>query len=143
MKHFRPLCLTALLGAAVPLGAGAQTAPTNINPAQLYYQAFLVAPDLPQADSDYLWTNEWQGRQLPERFGKIMASYDNEFRLLRAAAWSPCCSAQRARNLAVRTAALARPKCGRSVWGPQLVSMPQSQGTVERAAARSRRNSLS
>ena len=92
MKHLRSLCLTALLVAAVALGAGAQTAPTNINPAQLYYQAFLVAPDLPQADSDYLWTNEWQGQQLPERFGKIMASYDNEFRLLRAAARSavPC-----------------------------------------------------
>ena len=92
MKHIRSLCLTALLAAAVPLGAGAQNAPTNINPAQLYYQAFLVAPDLPQADSDYLWTNEWQGRQLPERYGKIMAGYDNEFRLLRAAARStvPC-----------------------------------------------------
>src|ERR1019366_2902678 len=49
-------------------------------------------PDLSPADNDYLWTNEWQGRELPERFGKIMDSYDNEFRLVRQAARStvPC-----------------------------------------------------
>jgi hypothetical protein len=92
MKHLQSLCLTALLAVTLPRVAGAQSSPTNLNPAQLYYQAFLVAPDLSQADSEYLWGTEWQGQQLPERFGKIMASYDNEFRLLRAAARStvPC-----------------------------------------------------
>jgi hypothetical protein len=41
-----------------------------------------------EADHDFIWTNEWQGVQLPERFGKLVSGYDNEFKLLRAAARS-------------------------------------------------------
>jgi hypothetical protein len=92
MNTLKSICLSLLVVAGVSAGASAQPSATNINPALLYYQAFLVAPDLSEADSDYLWTKEWQGQQLPERFGKIMAGYDNEFRLVRQAARStvPC-----------------------------------------------------
>jgi hypothetical protein len=87
-----PIYLSLLVLAGALAGARGQSSATNINPALLYYQAFLVAPDLSPADSDFLWTKEWQGQQLPERFGKIMAGYDNEFRLVRQAARStvPC-----------------------------------------------------
>jgi len=92
MKPPISICLSLLVVASVVAGASGQPSATNINPALLYYQAFLVAPDLPQADSDYLWTKEWQGQELPERFGKLMAGYDNEFKLVRLAARSavPC-----------------------------------------------------
>jgi hypothetical protein len=65
---------------------------TDINPALLYYQAFLVKPDLSQADRDYLFTNEWWGASLPRRFGQLIADYDNQFALLRQAAHAtvPC-----------------------------------------------------
>ena len=92
MNTLKSICLSLLVVAGVSAGASGQPSATNINPALLYYQAFLVAPDLSEADHDYLWTKEWQGQQLPERFGKIMAGYDNEFRLVRQAARStvPC-----------------------------------------------------
>src|ERR1035441_2411610 len=92
MNTLKSICLSLLVVAGVSAGASAQPSATNINPALLYYQAFLVAPDLPQADSDYLWTKEWQGQELPERYGKLMAGYDNEFKLVRQAARSavPC-----------------------------------------------------
>jgi hypothetical protein len=79
------LFLTALVATATGAGASAQLATTNINPALLYYQGFLVAPEVSEADHDFIWTNEWQGVQLPDRFGKIVGGYDNEFKLLRAA----------------------------------------------------------
>jgi hypothetical protein len=92
MNTLKSICLSLLVVAGVSAGASGQPSATNINPALLYYQAFLVAPDLPQADSDYLWTKEWQGQELPERYGKLMAGYDNEFKLVRQAARSavPC-----------------------------------------------------
>jgi len=86
MKSLKSICLSLLVVAGISIGASGQPSATNINPALLYYQAFLVAPDLSEADSDYLWTKEWRGQELPERFGKIMAGYDNEFRLVRQAA---------------------------------------------------------
>jgi len=51
-----------------------------------------VAPDLSQADRDYLFTTEWRGQKLPERFGELVARYDNEFKLVRQAAQAtvPC-----------------------------------------------------
>jgi hypothetical protein len=92
MNSLKSICLSLLVVAGVSAGANGQPSATNINPALLYYQAFLVAPDLSEADSDFLWTKEWKGQELPERFGKLMAGYDNEFRLVRQAARStvPC-----------------------------------------------------
>lgn len=92
MNTLKSVCLSWLVVTGVVAGASGQPSATNINPALLYYQAFLVAPDLSEADHDFLWTKEWQGQALPERFGKLMAGYDNEFRLLRQAARAavPC-----------------------------------------------------
>jgi len=92
MKAINSIFLAFLITASAEFGAGAQSVTNTINPALLYYQAFLVAPDLSEADSDYLWTNEWHGQQLPEQFGILMAGYDNEFKLVRDAALStaPC-----------------------------------------------------
>jgi len=91
MKTLTSICSVLVLAAGLA-GAYGQSFATNINPALLYYQGFLVAPDLSESDSDFLWTKEWEGQVLPERFGKIMAGYDDQFRLVRAAARStvPC-----------------------------------------------------
>lgn len=75
------------------VGARAEPFRTDINPALLYGRAFLLAPDLSQADSDYLLnTNIWQGKLFPERASKLLGQYDNEFKLIRQAAHStvPC-----------------------------------------------------
>jgi hypothetical protein len=88
MKALHSILFASFTIAAAQAGTNGQPLATNINPAQLYYQAFLVAPEVSEADHDFVWTNEWQGQQLPERFGKIVESYDNEFQLLRKAAHS-------------------------------------------------------
>ncbi len=91
MRTLRPISLAALLVTISLAAAPGQQSPTNINPALLYYQAFDVAPKLTEADDDY-FTNTWQLRRLPERFGELVARHDNEFKLLRKAARSaaPC-----------------------------------------------------
>jgi hypothetical protein len=76
----------SLLVIGVVVGARGESFRTDINPALLYGRAFLLTPDLAQADSDYLFTNNWQGQRLPERVGKLLAQYDNEFKLVRQAA---------------------------------------------------------
>jgi hypothetical protein len=80
--------LALLVIGAVVIGVRGESFRTDINPALLYGRAFLLAPDLPRADSDYLFTNNWQGQRLPERVGKLLAQYDNEFKLVRQAAHS-------------------------------------------------------
>jgi hypothetical protein len=92
MKAINSIFLASLIITASCVGASGQASTNNINPAQLYYQAFLVAPEVSEADHDYMWTNEWQGQHLPDRFGQLVAGFDNEFKLLRAAARSsaPC-----------------------------------------------------
>src|SRR5580700_7483910 len=66
---------------------------TDINPALLYYRAFEVASQ-PMAESnlDYLYSKEGSSEQIPERFGPILACYDNQFKLVRQAAQQtvPC-----------------------------------------------------
>ena len=81
-----------LVGWAV-VGAGAQTPRTDINPALLYYQAFLVAPEpTSEADDNYLGSKVGRSERLPDRFAPIAAGYDNQFRLVRQAAraHAPC-----------------------------------------------------
>jgi len=70
-------------------GAGEESFRTDINPALQYYQAFLLAPEpMSQADQDYLGTKDGRRWKLPERYGKIVAGYDNQFKLLRQVARS-------------------------------------------------------
>jgi hypothetical protein len=66
---------------------------TDINPALLYYQAFLLAPEpMSEADSDYLYSREGAMQKLPQRYDSVFHRYDNEFQLVRQAARAtvPC-----------------------------------------------------
>lgn len=82
----KSICLVLAMMGAVIVGARGESVRTDINPALLYGRAFLLAPDLSREDSDYLFTNTWQGQRLSERAGKLLAQYDNEFKLIRQAA---------------------------------------------------------
>jgi hypothetical protein len=88
MKSLSSLSLALLiaLGSAAP--APAQEFRTDINPALLYYQAFILAADLPKADQDYLFDGqEWsRGQKLPERFGKLISYYGKQLRYAHQAA---------------------------------------------------------
>jgi hypothetical protein len=93
MKTVKSLCLSALVLAGATVGAGGQSFRTDINPALLYQQAFLVAPTpMAEADMDYLYSKEGLSQKLPDRFDRSFAGYDDEFRLLRQArqATVPC-----------------------------------------------------
>ncbi len=93
MKALRTICLSLLITAGGLAGASGQPAPANINPALLYYQAYLVAPDpLPQAEWDYLSSYEGRSQPLPARYDGVLGGYDNQFRLVRraASATAPC-----------------------------------------------------
>jgi len=83
-----------LAGGAVASQAllGGETFRTDINPALLYYQGFSLRPELSQADHDYLFTNEWRGKVLDDRFLALIPTYKNSFKLFRRAAKAqvPC-----------------------------------------------------
>src|SRR6266571_3730064 len=92
MKTMKSICWLTCIVIAGAVGANGGQFRTDINPALKFYQAFIVAPNLPQAERDYLFTNDWRGQKLPERFGELVARYDNEFKLVRQAAQAtvPC-----------------------------------------------------
>jgi hypothetical protein len=92
MKNPKTICLLTLILTGTVLGSRAEPYRTDINPALLYYQSFIMGAQLPQADHDYLFTNQWQGQQLPARFGELVSQSDNEFKLVRQAAHAtvPC-----------------------------------------------------
>ena len=79
--------------ALAPL-AGSHQCRTDINPALRYYQAFIEAPSLPEADHQYLFAREteWRGQHLEPSFGELVSKYDYQFRFLREAARAevPC-----------------------------------------------------
>jgi hypothetical protein len=88
-----PIYLSLLVLAGARPGARGEDFRTDINPALLYYQAFLVTPDLEPADRDYLLvTNNWRFQRPTPRFGELVARYDAQFRLVRQAAHAtvPC-----------------------------------------------------
>ena len=93
MRTLKSICLSVLTVTVALVGAAGQPSSTNINPALLYYQAFLVAPEpLPQSEWDYLSSYEGRSQPLPARYAGILAGYDNQFRLVRQAAQAtaPC-----------------------------------------------------
>jgi hypothetical protein len=93
MKTISLICLSLFLVAGVGPTASAAEFRTNINPALLYYSSFLVAPQpMAAADSDYFHSKAGIGKNLPDRFGAIVAGYDDQFRLVRQAAHAtaPC-----------------------------------------------------
>jgi hypothetical protein len=93
MKTTKMILLTlGLVGASV-VGQAGEPFRTDINPALLYYQAFLAAPEpMSSADMDYLFSPAARTQPLPERFGKLFSGYDNQFKLVRQAAQAevPC-----------------------------------------------------
>ena len=93
VKTVKSICILLLVAGGGLAGASQESLRTDINPALLYYQAFLLAPEpMSQADNDHLGTKEGHRWKLPERYGKILAGYDNQFKLVRQAARStaPC-----------------------------------------------------
>jgi hypothetical protein len=94
MKSMKLIGLSCLIG-MVAAADIASSAPfrTDINPAMLYYQAINLTPDLSAVDRDYLFADtEWRVQRLPDRFGDLLARYDNQFKLVRQAAQAtvPC-----------------------------------------------------
>jgi hypothetical protein len=89
-KHFILFACALIMSAAT--SGRCETARTDINPALTYYQAFSARPELSTADSDFLFTNVWQGQKLPDRVGQLLGSYDSSFNLIRQASHStaPC-----------------------------------------------------
>jgi hypothetical protein len=93
MKKMKIVCLSLLVLTGSLSGARGEDFRTDINPALMYYRAFLVATEpLSDADRNYLDTKGGKENKLPERFGKIVSGFDNEFLLVRQAAHSkvPC-----------------------------------------------------
>ncbi len=93
MKTAKTVGLGLLAVTLSTAGWGAETVRTDINPALLYYQAFLLAPEpMPSSDMDYLFSAPGRSQPLPERFGKIFAGYDSQFKLVRRAVQAkvPC-----------------------------------------------------
>ncbi len=92
MKTMKSICLPLLMVTGAIVSARSESIRTDINPALRYNQAFMVAPDLSQADRDCLMTNEWRGQKLPDRFGELVGRYNNQFILVRPAAHAtvPC-----------------------------------------------------
>jgi hypothetical protein len=93
MKTIKLTCISLLILTGTILISRAEPYRTDINPALLYYRAFLLAPDpISDVDRDYLWSKEGKEKKLPERFGQIVAGYDHQFLLVRQAAHAtvPC-----------------------------------------------------
>src|ERR1700722_4954637 len=59
---------------------------TDINPALRYWEAFMMAQNVQLSIRDRLNTNEWRGQPLPAKFEELVSAYDQQFRLIRAAA---------------------------------------------------------
>ena len=93
MKRVSAIVVSALAMAGLTANAEEADFRTDINPALLYYQAFLVAPDPMSATNlDYLYSKEGRSQPLPERFGALAAGYNSQFKLVRRAAQAkmPC-----------------------------------------------------
>jgi len=86
MKPIHHLSIALFLGLAAITGARGDMA---INPALLYYQAFLLEPHQSDADRDYLFTNNWSGMTLPERVGSLTDEYSSMAGMLKRAAQQP------------------------------------------------------
>ena len=86
MKIFALLCLLLSLCARTAAAAPDETFRTDINPALIYFQAFMLAPVLADANRDYLFTNNWWGFHQPEKFGSLISGYNQEMKYLHRAA---------------------------------------------------------
>src|SRR5690348_1570491 len=92
MKNLKIMLALLVIAVSVVLRLQGEPTRTDINPAMKYYQAFLVAPNMSEAELDYLATNSLWSTTLPPRFGELVGRYDAEFKLLGEAAKAsvPC-----------------------------------------------------
>jgi len=94
MKLLKSIALWLLFLTVAASGLAGEAARTDINPALLYYQAFLLAPEISKEDRSYLFeSQDWsRGQKLPERFGDLVSYYGKQLRYARQAATStvPC-----------------------------------------------------
>lgn len=91
MKTKKLISLSLLILTGILYSVHGEDNRTDINPALLYYQAFLLAPK--DEDSQYLATNTWYpGQHLPEQFGSSISNFNAELELARQAAHQtvPC-----------------------------------------------------
>lgn len=88
------LCLSCLLWAGASRAVADETFRTDINPALLYFQGFMLAPNASDPAYQYFVTNNWygQGQHLPDQFGELVAHYDTEMKYLHRASLQkyPC-----------------------------------------------------
>ena len=78
MKHF---AIYLGLGCALALN-GADLFRTDINPALLYHQALLLAPQHSEEDRKYLFEAEWRNKTPDERYANLLKPYDKVFKLV-------------------------------------------------------------
>ncbi|MGH7980954.1 MAG: hypothetical protein ACREE6_16375, partial [Limisphaerales bacterium] len=92
MKPTKTICVSLLLLAGTLTGARGDDYRTDINPALLYYQAFLFEAN-GQEHSQYLITNTWDfGEHLPDQFGSAVSNFNAELEFVREAGqqMAPC-----------------------------------------------------
>ena len=88
----KSICAGLLIILGMIVSARSEGARTDVNPALKYWEAFMLAQNVPQAARDQLFTNDWQGQQIPAKIGELLSGYDHSFRLMRTAAKAemPC-----------------------------------------------------
>ena len=77
MKMMKSFGLALSIALCVNCGKCAERFHTDINPALLYYQAFLVAPDFEPAEFDFLFHHQWHWGDMTggcARFGHSRSS---------------------------------------------------------------------
>ena len=88
----KSICVGLLIISGMIASARGEGIRTDINPALRYWEAFMMTQNVKQAIRDQLNTNEWRGQPLPANFEELVSAYNQQFRLIRAAAKSetPC-----------------------------------------------------
>src|SRR5260221_3187829 len=88
MTTIKSVCMALMMASGALASPDGFQPRTDINPALQYYQAFLVAPDLAQADKDFLFANPRWDQKLSDRAGELLHQYANQFKLARQASRS-------------------------------------------------------
>ncbi|HEY1788782.1 MAG TPA: hypothetical protein VGJ73_11525 [Verrucomicrobiae bacterium] len=89
MKTSNSICIALFIFSKIVCGARGEDYRTDINPALLYYQAFLLAPkdeDLQYLNTNDWWKGWWRGERLNDEFGSGVSNTAAELELSRQAA---------------------------------------------------------
>lgn len=88
MRTVKVLCLSLLAAAGALIAPRAAETSRDINPALLYFKAFLLAPPLSESEREQIFSTHWRGRLLDSKVAALLTNYDNTFATLRKAAKS-------------------------------------------------------